>query len=111
MKYYQLEPEVAGGWGRNTVADTSLHPPVVNQLHYEFSGWLGDCIVESFPCFIATAEVAQQILAAGLTGCEITDVEVSVSGQFEGMNPGRKLPLSQVFFNERNKMKYTGGSS
>ncbi|APF85630.1 hypothetical protein HI806_01945 [Ralstonia solanacearum] len=54
MNYFFLEPEVAGALGENTVLDASTHPPRVEKLHFEFSGWLGDAILESFPCVIAT---------------------------------------------------------
>ena len=27
VSFYQLEPEVAGGWGEDTVADTTMQPP------------------------------------------------------------------------------------
>jgi hypothetical protein len=54
MEYFQIAPEVAGGWGRNTVMDRSIHPPHVTKLHFEFDGWLGDVLLESFPCYIIT---------------------------------------------------------
>jgi hypothetical protein len=52
MKFFKLEPEVAGGLGQRTVMDTTVHPPLVSVLEYEFDGWLGDDLLESFPCFI-----------------------------------------------------------
>ena len=36
MKYFYIQPEVAGGLGKNTVMDRSVHPPIVSRLHYEF---------------------------------------------------------------------------
>ena len=101
MPYHTLEPEVAGGFGQHTVADVSTHPPTVTKLHYEFSGWLGDCLVESFPCFIITAEVSQAMAAAKLTGFEITDVEVSIAPEFNELYPDRQLP-------QREWLKPTG---
>jgi hypothetical protein len=79
MSHFQLEPEVAGGWGANTEADTSKHPPVVSRLHYEFSGWLGDCLLESFPCFIATNAVIDSLSNVGISGSE-PDPENQASG-------------------------------
>ncbi len=52
MKYYQLEPEVAGGFGEQSVIDRSSGKMVVRKLHYEFDGWLGDVLLESYLCFI-----------------------------------------------------------
>ncbi len=57
-RFQILEPEVAGGWGANIIADTDCHPPRIEHLHYEFEGWLGDPIVESFPCFLILESLA-----------------------------------------------------
>lgn len=52
-KYYVVEPEVAGGFGINTVfTRTEGKPMVVHKLHYEFDGWLGDSLLETTPCYI-----------------------------------------------------------
>lgn len=41
MKFYYVEPEVAGGWGSNTVFErTPGRPTVVHKLNYAFDGWL-----------------------------------------------------------------------
>ncbi|MCP4357557.1 MAG: hypothetical protein GY796_06030 [Chloroflexi bacterium] len=92
MEFFVLEPEVAGGWGKNTEADTSVYPPRVFKLHYEFSGWLGDCIIESFPCFLVTADASQAISEAHLSGYEFVNVEVSQSNEFDEFHPGYELP-------------------
>ena len=41
MNFYYLEPEVSGGIGDSTILDTSVHPPIVSALEYEFEDWLG----------------------------------------------------------------------
>ena len=91
--YYIVEPEVAGGWGKHTIFTS---PPgervVVHKLHYEFDGWLGDELLESTPCFIATERLAAEIEKAGLTGVSFDEVEISRSGEFEDRYPNRKLP-------------------
>lgn len=92
MKNYVVEPEVAGGLGTNTAMDRTVHPPVVSRLHYHFEGWLGDAILESFPCFIVTEELKQKLLMAGMTGCEFDDVEITASEQFGDKMAGRLLP-------------------
>lgn len=90
--YFYLEPEVAGGLGEHTVMDTSVHPPLVSRLHYEFEGWLGDDLLESFPCYIVTARLREGLESAGTSGCTFDDVEVSKSDTFEELYPGRELP-------------------
>lgn len=92
MKYYYLEPEVSGGPGDNTIMDTTVHPPAVTRLHYEFDGWLGDSMVTSFPCYLVTEEVREKILKSGFSGITFDQVEVTTSELFEEMQPDQKLP-------------------
>ena len=90
--FYTLEPEVAGRWGDNTIADNTGHPPVVSTLHHIFDGWLGDSIVESFPCFLITNALGDAIVAAELLGYELRAVEAETSDQFAELYPNRVLP-------------------
>jgi hypothetical protein len=94
-RFFSLEPEVAGGWGDRTVADTSVHPPVVSQLHYEFQGWLGDELVESFPCYLVTEALGVAISQAGLSGFSLASVETTCSSEFAELQPSTKLPPFQ----------------
>jgi len=87
-----VKPEVAGGFGPNTVLDPSMHPPRVHRLHYIFEGWLGDDLVESFPCFLATERLAEAVDAAGLTGVTWASVQVEKSEQMELFYPDIILP-------------------
>jgi hypothetical protein len=91
--YYLVEPEVAGGWGRNTLfSRTPGQPTVVHKLHYQFDGWLGDELLETTPCYIVTERLAAEIEKAGLTGVWFDNVEISKSQEFEDWYPGRELP-------------------
>jgi hypothetical protein len=92
MNYFYVEPEVAGGLGERTVLDRSVHPPIVNRLHYELEGWLGDAILESFPAFVVTEEAKASLLRIGATGGFFDNAEVTVTHQFEELYPGLKLP-------------------
>lgn len=89
MKLYLLEPEVAGGLGGYTILSNSKE---VIHLHYEFSGWLGDELLETTPCFIVTESLATAIKNSPLKGYRFGDVEVSVSDEFLELYPERKLP-------------------
>jgi hypothetical protein len=91
-KFFAIEPEVAGGLGVNTVIDRSGGKPVVRQLHYELQGWLGDALLESTPCFVATQALAAEIVQAGLSGAEFDAVEISRSPEFRERDPQRQLP-------------------
>ena len=87
--YRYIEPEVAGGLGRQTILDNSVFPPRVDRLHYEFEDWLGDAVVESFPCFIVTGRLKEDIEKARLTGIYFDDVLVTQSANFP---PTKHLP-------------------
>jgi hypothetical protein len=92
MKYFVLEPEVAGGIGKNTVLDRTVHPPIPIKFNYEFSGWLGDSLLETVASFIVTKSLGEQINSSSLTGVTFGEVEISKSGQFEDLYPNTELP-------------------
>ncbi|MEC8011037.1 MAG: hypothetical protein VX185_09760 [Pseudomonadota bacterium] len=90
--YSYIEPEVSGEIGDNTIVDTFVHPPRVLKLHYQFDGWLGDDLLETFPCYIVSSSLAKKIELAQLTGFVLGDVEISKSKQFEELYPKKELP-------------------
>ena len=93
MKYYSIEPEVAGGWGKNTVFDRIPGKGTfVHKLNYEFDGWLGDELLESSACYIVTERMAREIERAQLTGARFDEVEVTTSEQFRDIYADRQLP-------------------
>ena len=87
-----IEAEVAGGMGDKTVVDMSVHPPIVHKLDYQFEGWLGDDILETFPCYIVTDRLRQEIEKLALTGVSFDNTVVSTSETFEKLYPSRILP-------------------
>jgi len=90
--YWTLEPEVAGEIGNGSVVDTSVHPPDVSRLQYRLTGWLGDEVLESFPCYVITERVGQEFLMRGFTGFFLDAVDVVRSDEFDELYPGRQLP-------------------
>lgn len=91
--YFELEPEVAGGLGENSVLDSTIHPPSVKHLHYSFDGWLGDCLLESFPCFIVSEQLSNAMEKSELTGYSLSSVEVTKSEQFLELHSELELPI------------------
>jgi len=87
-----LSPEVAGELGENTVMDSSVHPPKVSRLHHRFEGWLGDDLIEVFPCFLVTSHLAAALEEAGLTGFSLDVAEVSGSPEFQELFHRSPLP-------------------
>ena len=92
MKYFLIEPEVAGGLGERTQMDRDVHPPTVTSLHYVFDGWLGDAIVESFPVFLVTEQARQLLEAAEVTGADFAAAEIETSDEYAELHPGEPLP-------------------
>lgn len=95
MAYYTLEPEVAGGLGAGTVMDTTVHPPRVTRLHYEVEDWLGDDLVESFPCFLVSAPLAARLTAAGLGSFALRGVTVTTTPEADEQLGDGALPEFQ----------------
>ncbi len=93
MRYYRLEPEVAGGFGEDTIIDRSSGKMVVEKLHYELDGWLGDDLLESTPCFIASERLAREIATSQLTGVYFDSAKVTQSDQFKELYPNREIPM------------------
>lgn len=90
--YKYIEPEVAGGLGIETIIDNSVHPPIIKKLHYEFSGWLGDDILETFPCFIVSENLMNDIKKHQLTGVSFNDAIITKSKDFMVFYPKTNLP-------------------
>lgn len=93
MKFYRLDPEVAGGFGEHTKA--TYKNGMIDQvlyLEYEFEGWLGDELVTSTPCFIVTKSLANDITASRLTGYQFEEMEITKSEQYELFYPYEVLP-------------------
>ena len=93
MRYFNIEPEVAGSSeGDNSIMDRSVHPPIVTRLHYVFSGWSGDVLLASFPCFIVTEDAMKKLTEIGATGVRFADVEITTEYPFRELYPHTKLP-------------------
>lgn len=91
MNHYILDPEVSGGLGPHTKMDTSVHPPVVTELHYEVDAWLGDDLIQSFPCYLVSDRLASRLEEIRATGVKFAPAEVTTSDSF-GKPDDRDLP-------------------
>ncbi len=89
---YVLEPEVAGGLGERTGWDRSGPVPRVTALHYEVDQWLGDDLLASHPCFLATERLARAMDEARLSGISWDRAEVTTSELARDLAPDQQLP-------------------
>lgn len=93
MEMFRLEPEVAGEIGENS--KIKYERGMINEvefLHYEFTGWLGDEILTSHPCFIVSENIVEDILKSNLKGHRFEDIEISTSDEFKEIYPNRHIP-------------------
>ncbi|MSS38725.1 hypothetical protein [Clostridium porci] len=99
MKYYIIEPEVAGEIGENTVYDNydaivnEKENPIISHLHFVFDGWLGDELLEVTPCFLVSERLKKEIELKGFSGCKFEDIEISYSDEFLELYPNRNIPV------------------
>lgn len=92
MNFFVLDPEVAGELGKNSELDTSVHPPLVRRLHFEVGPWLGDDLVQTFPCYLVTARLKESLETSQMTCIRFVDVEITASDAFRELNPGKPVP-------------------
>lgn len=93
MRYFLLEPEVAGALGPESDMDSSVHPPRVTQLHYELQGWLGDDLLETFPCYVVTSRCKEALENAAFSGCTFAPAKITTADTFSELYPGRPAPV------------------
>jgi hypothetical protein len=54
--------------------------------------WLGDVLLETFPCFVLTEEASRAISSSRLTGANFAPFEISLSEQFLELQANVRLP-------------------
>ena len=79
---YVLEPLVAGQLGERSELDTSTHPPGVRYVDYVLDPPTEEDLIESFPVFLVSEELAAALTAADLSGFRLDDAEVRRSDQY-----------------------------
>lgn len=82
INYFTIEPEVAGELGEGTILDNSKGFPEVKTLHFVFSGWLGDDLIECFPVFLVSERLKKYLEKSKFSGFSFANCVVSVSDNF-----------------------------
>lgn len=115
---YILNPEVSGQIGEKTLLNTNTHPPIVERLHFIFYGWLGDDLIECFPCFLVSEKLKILLQKTNFSGFLIKDCETELSEEILIMQPQIVLPKfywldvghdknSDLFIDESLKLQVT----
>jgi len=82
---YVVEPHVAGELGPGTSLDTSTHPPHVSSVEYVLDTPGTDDLIESFPVFLVSDELARELERANLTGFDLAEARVVPSLGYQDM--------------------------
>lgn len=88
--YYQLEPEVSGELGENSIIQKN--PLRVIKLEFEFKSWLGDCLIECFPIFLITENALKKIKENNATGFSIKEATIKKEYPMNELQPNIKIP-------------------
>jgi hypothetical protein len=89
---YVLDPFVAGQLGERTDLDASTHPPVVRHVDYVVDLPTDEDLIQSFPVFLVSEDLAVALAAANLTGFRLDDADVRPSDQYRVLGGGDAPP-------------------
>jgi hypothetical protein len=92
IMYKYIEPEVPASLGERTTLETNVHPPIVHTLDFQFERWLGDCLMECFPCFVVIESARKALENIKATGVYFVDMLISKGDNWDELYPGRALP-------------------
>jgi hypothetical protein len=88
-KFFVIDPEVAGHFGKGAILNQAVRPVIVTRFHYEFDGWTGDDLLTTMATYVGTLRLAGaiQTLQPKATGINFDVVEVSKSGEYRQWEP------------------------
>jgi len=89
---YVLDPLVAGQLGERTDLNATTHPPVVRHVDYVVDLPTDEDLIQSFPVFLVSEDLAGALAAANLTGFRLEDADVRPSDQYGGFGGG-EVPI------------------
>lgn len=76
---YSLDPQVAGELGEGSVLDTTVHPPVVTKVDYLLDQPETDDLIQAFPVYLVSSELADRFQAAAMSGFALAEATVRPS--------------------------------
>ncbi len=114
LKRYFIDPEVAGGFGANTIFGSSKHIlsdtlniPSIKFLDYRFDDWMGDCIIGFLSVYAITEEFSVLITQKKMSGFVIESMECSESDMWDQIRGDcsvpemkRIIPLNEIMLDK-----------
>lgn len=108
---FVVDPQVAGQLGEGTEMDTSAHPPVVHRVEYVLDHPGTDDLIQSFPVFLASDSLREDLAAAHVRGITWREAVVS-RGDFYGDYPvADPIPYSWLVPGQRGDDCWVEGGS
>jgi hypothetical protein len=92
VRYYDVEPEVPGHIGDNTVIDQPIHPVMISKLQYVFDAVPEDILITSSPVYLLKRDAKADLEAIQPTGVGFDKVQLSKSEEFRYFFGNRRLP-------------------
>lgn len=80
--HYSLEPEVPGELLPGTNIDNTCRPPLISSLAVIFEGWLGDDLLEIYPCFFVTDRLRRALEHHRVPGCQFESFSLQLGDGF-----------------------------
>ena len=109
MKFYKLEPEIAGEIGESSKIEYENGTiKKIIFLEYLFSDWLGDELLSTHPCHIVTENLKKDISANNLTGVKFQKIKKTFSDEFIELNISTDIPefvqiVCDNFYEDKNE--------
>lgn len=93
MRFYKLEPEIAGEIGDNSIIQYENGKiSKIKYLEFRFTDWLGDELISTHPCYIITENLKEEILLNKLRGIQFQNILISFSDEFFELNDSTVIP-------------------
>jgi hypothetical protein len=92
--YFTVQPEVIVGLGASTEFREKSSPfKPVTKLHIHLEDWLGDDLMECYPCYIVTEKLKKLLDANSFKGFVFTEMEVTKAENCDNnYHPNNPLP-------------------
>jgi len=107
INYLTVQPEVIVGLGDKTEFKEKDQPfKTVTKLHIDLEDWLGDDLMECYPCYIVTEKLKKLLDTSNFKGFDTSEMEVTRAEYFDD-NYHQNKPLPKFYWLQINGIKNT----